>query len=138
MGPAGQCARRTIATYATGLFRLKHSLILVHVPRATVLQDCRSSIDNSLAPSFHCPIRRRRSRLVASKVDARRRLAYSHADMPDPPRWPECPAWPLQLRLCSRCSIPQSPSTTTYRRERSEAHTSELQSLMPISYAVSL
>src|SRR3546814_8140429 len=108
MGPAGQCARRTIATYATGLFRLKHSLILVHVPRDTVLQDCRSSIDNSLAPSFHCPIRRRRSRLVASKVDARRRIAYSHADMPDPPRWPE----------------------------RSEEHTSELQSLMRISYAV--
>src|SRR3546814_7875839 len=100
MGPAGQCARRTIATYATGLFRLKHSLILVHVPRDTVLQDCRSSIDNSLAPSFHCPIRRRRSRLVASKVDARRRLAYSHADM------------------------------------RSDEHTSDLPSLMRISYAV--
>src|SRR3546814_3995761 len=100
-----------------GRVGVKQCLILVHGPRDTVVKECRASRDNSLATAFHCPIRRRRSRLVASKVDARRRIAYSHADMPDPPRWPECPAWPLQLRLCSRCSIPQSPSTTTYRRE---------------------
>src|SRR3546814_18536472 len=111
MGPAAQCARRTIATYATGLFRLKHSLILVHVPRDTVLQDCRTSIDNSLAPSFHCPIRRRRSRLVVSKVDDRRRIAYSQAALPAHPIWPECPPWPLPLRHFTRCSIPPSLRT---------------------------
>src|SRR3546814_5874860 len=52
------------------------------------------------------------------------------------PRQPHGENCRLRARSCRRCKAPPSRKTDAVQDQRSEEHTSELQSLMRISYAV--